>query len=72
VPVPTLTGTANVKVPAGSTTGRKLRLRGEGLGPGGDLYARVEIHVPAKPSKQERKLFEELAKTSNFNPREDR
>jgi curved DNA-binding protein len=72
VPVPTLTGTANVKVPPGSTTGRKLRLRGEGLGPSGDLYARVEIHVPAKPSKQERKLFEELAKTSNFNPREDR
>jgi curved DNA-binding protein len=68
VDVPTLNGTAKVKVPPGSSTGRRLRLRGEGLG-GGDLYARIRIDVPKKLSKKERELFEELAKTSTFNPR---
>ena len=68
VEVPTLNGTAKVKVPPGSSTGRRLRLRGEGLG-GGDLYARIRIDVPKKLSKKERELFEELAKTSTFNPR---
>jgi curved DNA-binding protein len=68
VEVPTLNGTAKVKVPPGSSSGRRLRLRGEGLG-GGDLYARIRIHVPKKLSKKERELFEQLAKASTFNPR---
>jgi len=69
--VSTLTGTAKVKVPPGSSSGRRLRLRGEGLG-GGDLYARVRIDVPKKLTKEERERFEELAATSKFNPRRDR
>jgi curved DNA-binding protein len=68
VEVPTLTGTTQVKVPPGSSSGRRLRLRGEGL-PGGDLYATVSIKVPKQLSKKERDLFEELAKVSTFNPR---
>ena len=68
VSVPTLDGSARVKVPAGSSCGRKLRLRGEGLG-GGDLYAHVKIEVPKKLTKDERRLFEELAGTSKFDPR---
>jgi curved DNA-binding protein len=71
VEVPTLNGTSRVKVPAGSSCGRKLRLRGEGLGDG-DLYASVSIKVPKKLSRDERKLFEELAAKSKFNPREAR
>jgi curved DNA-binding protein len=71
VGVPTLKGTANVKVPPGSSSGRRLRLRGEGLG-GGDLYARIRIDVPKKLSKEERELFEQLAKASRFNPRRGR
>jgi curved DNA-binding protein len=71
VEVATLDGTARVKVPAGSSSGRKLRLRGQGLG-GGDLYAVVQIHVPKELSSQERELFEELAEVSNFNPRQSR
>jgi curved DNA-binding protein len=70
VPVPTLEGSARVKVPAGSSSGRKLRLRGQGLGPNGDLYATVQIHVPPKLTKEERRLFEQLAVTSEFDPRE--
>jgi curved DNA-binding protein len=68
IEVPTLTGTTQVKVPPGSSSGRRLRLRGQGL-PGGDLYATVSIKVPKQLNKKERDLFEELAKVSTFNPR---
>jgi curved DNA-binding protein len=68
VDVPTLEGTAKVKVPAGSSCGRRLRLRGAGLG-GGDLYGVVKILVPKKLSKKERQLFKQLADTSSFDPR---
>ncbi|HEX4009949.1 MAG TPA: DnaJ C-terminal domain-containing protein [Solirubrobacteraceae bacterium] len=74
VPVSTLTGTAQVRVPAGSSSGRRLRLRGRGLpsrdGEHGDLYATVQIAVPKDPSQGERELFEQLAAVSEFNPRE--
>jgi curved DNA-binding protein len=75
VPVPTLDGKARVKVPAGSSSGRKLRLRGQGLpgSPGaqaGDLYAVVTVNVPKKLSRKERELFERLAAVSKFNPRQ--
>jgi curved DNA-binding protein len=74
VPVSTLTGTAQVRVPAGSSSGRRLRLRGRGLPAGdgkrGDLYATVEIAVPKELSDEERELFEKLAAVSDFNPRE--
>jgi curved DNA-binding protein len=68
VRVRTLDGSARVKVPAGSSCGRRLRLRGAGLG-GSDLYAVVKIVVPKKLSKKERELFEKLADASKFNPR---
>ncbi len=76
VPVSTLTGTAQVRVPAGSSSGRRLRLRGRGLPTGererGDLYATVQIAVPKQLSDEERVLFEKLAAVSDFNPREGR
>ena len=76
VPVPTLAGTAQVRVPAGSTSGRRLRLRGRGLpkqgGGHGDLHAIVRITVPKHLSEQERDLFEKLAEVSEFDPRESR
>jgi curved DNA-binding protein len=73
VDVPTLTGTARVRVPAGSSSGRRLRLRGEGLpnprATPGDLYAVVQVHVPKTLTDEERPLFERLAQVSQFNPR---
>ena len=76
VSVPTLDGSARVKVPAGSSSGRRLRLRGQGLpgggGSAGDLYAVVMIHVPKKLTRRERELFEQLASTSKFDPRRRR
>lgn len=73
VEVPTLDGPVTLTVPAGTRSGRKLRLRDRGLsnsrGGRGHLYASVHIDVPAKLSDRERELFEQLAKASTFNPR---
>lgn len=66
--VPTLDGPVSVKVPAGTSSGKKLRLKGKGLpikgGDRGDLYARIMISVPKTLSEEERKAYEELKKVS--------
>jgi curved DNA-binding protein len=76
VPVEGPGGEAKVAVPAGSSCGRRLRLRGRGMpnpkGTPGDLYAEVKIMVPPRPSKREKELFEELARESDFDPRRPR
>jgi len=73
VQVPTLDGPVLLTVPAHTTFGRKLRLRGHGLANGkggrGDLYAVVHVDVPVGLSPRERELWQELAKVSNFKPR---
>jgi curved DNA-binding protein len=69
----TLDGDVRVKVPAGSSTGRKIRLRGKGYGktdgPRGDLYAEIRVEVPDTLSDDERQLLERWSQVSNFNPR---
>jgi curved DNA-binding protein len=74
VSLPTPGGEAKVAVPPGSSTGRRLRLRGQGMpnprGAPGDLYADVKVMVPRTVSDRERELFEELSRVSSFNPRE--
>ncbi|GLH99823.1 DnaJ C-terminal domain-containing protein [Phytohabitans aurantiacus] len=66
-------GEAKVKVPAGTSSGRRLRLRGRGLpnprGQPGDLFAEVKIMVPDRLTDEERRLFEQLAAASRFDPR---
>ena len=73
VEVPTLDGPVLLTVPAGTRSGRKLRLRGRGLATGhgsrGDLYALVHVDVPASLTPRERELFEELSRVSRFAPR---
>ena len=73
VPLTTPGGTAKVNVPPGSSTGRRLRLRGEGMphpgGKPGDLYAEIRVMVPPSPTPEERRLFEQLADASDFDPR---
>ncbi|MEY9965028.1 curved DNA-binding protein [Streptacidiphilus sp. MAP12-16] len=73
VPVTAPGGTAKVHVPPGTSTGRRLRLRGEGMpnpkGSPGDLYAEIRVMVPPSPTPRERQLFEELAAVSTFDPR---
>jgi curved DNA-binding protein len=73
VAVDTPGGEAKVKVPSGTSTGRRLRLRGRGLpnprGKPGDLFGEAKIMVPAHLSRAERRLFEQLAAESDFDPR---
>ncbi|MER7003629.1 J domain-containing protein [Dactylosporangium sp. NPDC000555] len=69
-------GEVRLDVPAGSSSGRRLRLRGQGLpnprGNPGDLYAEIRIMVPPAPTAEERRLFEELARVSKYDPRSTR
>lgn len=63
--VPTLDGRLSVKVPAGTQPDTVLRLRGKGLprfggGLRGDLYVKLQIHVPERLSERQRRLFEQL------------
>jgi curved DNA-binding protein len=70
--VPTMTGTVRLKVPAGVKPGQKLRLSGKGMPRregAGDLYVHLVIAVPDHPSDAEKRLYEQLAAVSDFNPR---
>ena len=66
-PVDTPGGRVEVKVPAGSSSGRRLRLRGRGFpnprGAAGDLYAEVKIVVPQRLSAAQREAWKALAET---------
>ena len=72
--VPTLNGRVNIKIPAGTQTGQKLRVRGRGLpdrdGAHGDLIVVTRIVVPQRVTDAERKLWEKLASDSTFNARD--
>jgi curved DNA-binding protein len=72
--VPTLKGQVSLRIPAGTDNGRQLRVRGRGLpigrtGRSGDLYVEVNIALPSKTTEEQRKLWEQLAHVSDFNPR---
>lgn len=72
--VPTLKEKISIKIPPGTQGGQKLRVRGRGLpirGDGsGDLIVVTQIQVPRQVSEPERHIWEQLAGTSRFNPRE--
>ena len=64
--VPTLTSEVNLKIPPGSQNGQTFRLRGKGMPrlkkptEHGDLYARIDVRLPADLTPKQRALFEEL------------
>ena len=75
VEVPTPDGSISLKIPAGSESGKLLRVRGHGApklkGSGrGDLLARVRVTVPKKLNKAEKEALEQLKSVSKENPRE--
>jgi DnaJ-class molecular chaperone len=74
VEVPTLDGKAEIRVPPGVSSGQRLRLRGQGLnirgGGRGDHYIKLKIVAPKLLTPEEKRLFEELRKVSQFNPRQ--
>lgn len=69
ISVPTLDGRVSIKIPAGTASGQKLRVRGRGLGKEGDLFVVIKIVVPDQISGAAKKLWEQLALESKFNPR---
>jgi len=71
IDVTTPSGKVTVSVPAGSQTGRKLRLRGRGI-PGkeaGDLYLLLEVALPPANTDKARELYRTMAREMAFNPR---
>ena len=71
VPVPTPGGAVDLKVPAGSKAGTKLRLRGRGLpsNPPGDLYVTLQVVLPPADSDAAREAYRAFAAAAPFNPR---
>jgi curved DNA-binding protein len=74
ISVPTLDGKVSIKVPPGTQNGQKMRVRGRGLpqrgGGSGDLIVETRVEVPQRVTESERKLWEQLARESRFNPRQ--
>lgn len=71
VVVPTPAGPVELAVPAGSTHGRKLRLKGKGIPgePPGDLYTVLNVAWPPADTEASRELYQRMAETMPFNPR---
>jgi curved DNA-binding protein len=73
VEVPTLGGEVELKIPAGSDSGKRMRLRGRGM-PGrspGDQIITLEVHAPKAENAEQKKLYEEMSKTFDWNPRRE-
>ena len=70
ISVPTLGSRVKIKVAPGTQSGQKLRVRGRGLPPSGDLIVVTKIVVPAIISDAEKKLWELIKRESKFNPRD--
>ena len=66
IPVPTLEGKANLKIPAGTQSGQVFKLRGKGVAnvnarDRGDLFARLLVEVPTRLNHEQRQKLEEFA-----------
>lgn len=72
IAVPTMNGEINLKVPAGSKSGRKLRAKGRGMpgSPPGDQYIVLEVETPPADSEQAKQFYRRMAEELPFNPRE--
>ena len=71
VKVPTPGGTVDLQIPAGVSSGKKLRLKGRGL-PGnsaGDLYVVLQVALPPAESKKAKELYRKMERELAFNPR---
>jgi curved DNA-binding protein len=71
VKTPTPTGTVDLKIPAGSHAGSKLRLKGRGIpaSPPGDFYVVLQIALPAADDEKAKAAYAAMAAALPFNPR---
>jgi molecular chaperone DnaJ len=77
VEVPTLDGPERIKVPPATVVGKQLRLKGRGMGRlsrggRGDLVARVDVHVPDSPSREEEELLRKYAELTGAPVEKDK
>jgi curved DNA-binding protein len=72
IAVPTLASSVELKIPAGSQSGQKLRLKGRGLpgNPAGDEYVILKIVVPDAKTEEQQKLYQQMAEMMPFDPRQ--
>lgn len=73
LPLKTLDSEIIVTIPPGTQSGQRLRIRGKGLpkkaGEQGDLYVELRVAIPKSVQPDEKALYEQLLKVSNFDPR---
>ena len=71
VKVPTPAGAIEMRIPAGSGGGRKLRLKGRGIPgkPPGDLYVVLRIALPPADSEKAKQVYRDMERALTFNPR---
>lgn len=72
ITVPTLDGTQELHIPEGTQSGTELRIKGKGVsevqGRGvGDLVVHIDVRIPAKLTRDQRKLFEQLSESLPVN-----
>ncbi len=69
--IPTPSGRVQVTIPAGSQSGRQLRLKGRGIPaqPPGDLYLQLDVVLPPATSAKARALYEQMGRELAFDPR---
>jgi DnaJ-class molecular chaperone len=74
IDIPSLDGTKSLTIPPGSSSGQKLRLKGQGIRgtagtPDGDLFVQLKVVVPKTVDDTSRKLIQEFAERNKQNPR---
>jgi len=71
VSAPTPSGKVDLKIPPGSISGRKMRLKGKGIpgNPPGDLYVVLQVTLPPADTDEAKALYKEMEQKLAFNPR---
>jgi curved DNA-binding protein len=71
IKVPTPSGPVDLKIPAGTGSGKKLRLKGRGIpsSPPGDFYVTTEVTLPPADSDAEKEIYRTMQQEMPYNPR---
>jgi curved DNA-binding protein len=71
IKAPTPDGAVDLKIPANSVSGRKLRLKGRGIPAkqAGDLYVVLQVALPPADTEAAKQAYREFEQTLDFNPR---
>lgn len=69
IEVPTIHGKSTIKIPAGTASGQKLRIKGKGISGKGDQYVTLSLVLPKVLNIETKKLIEEFDKTNPYTPR---